>query len=134
MFAIFGALSCFEFHARAEEFERIKGVIYGRKHGVALTIDVITPAEQKNRAVIFVVSGGALSSRDKIDKAIERGSIQGILDRFIRHHSKRYNIIPNKIGMTGASAGGNLTLLQPADRHDCDPNANAPVDLESSKE
>src|SRR5439155_4475959 len=43
---------------------RTADVIYGRKFGTALTMDVFTPKENANgAAVIVVLSGGSLSDR-----------------------------------------------------------------------
>ena len=42
-------------------------VIYGRKAGMALTLDVFTPKKANGAAVILVVSGGWFSSHDFID-------------------------------------------------------------------
>src|SRR5437899_12784834 len=48
-------------------FTRKEDVIYGRKYGTALTMDVFTPKKDVNgAAVIFVVSGGWNSSHDSI--------------------------------------------------------------------
>src|SRR5688572_31276389 len=49
---------------------RRQDVIYGRKHGVALTMDVFTPRKEPNgAAAVFVVSGGWFSSHDFIGVA-----------------------------------------------------------------
>ena len=53
--------------------------------------------------------------------------------RFIRHHAKGYAIDPNRIGITGASAGGHLSLLLGAAGDLGDPDAKDPVDRESSR-
>ena len=43
----------------AELFERQTDVIYSRKFGTALTLDVFTPRQKRNgRGLIYVVSGG----------------------------------------------------------------------------
>src|SRR5438045_1243368 len=48
-------------------FTRTEDVIYGRKFGTALTMDVLTPKSGANgAAVIWVVSGGWFSSHDAI--------------------------------------------------------------------
>ncbi len=45
--------------ASAEEaYTRTEDVIYGRKFGTALTMDVFTPKEQNGAAIVWVVSGG----------------------------------------------------------------------------
>ena len=59
-------------HALAadETFPRAEDVIYGRKFGTALTLDVFTPKENANgAAIIWVVSGGWHSSHDNINSA-----------------------------------------------------------------
>src|SRR5687767_6537240 len=44
-------------------FTRTRDVVYGRKHGMALTCEVFTPKENPNgAAVIWVVSGGWFSN------------------------------------------------------------------------
>src|SRR5438132_5803428 len=48
-------------------FTRKEDVIYARKFGTALTMDVFTPQKDANgAAVIFVVSGGWFSNHDFI--------------------------------------------------------------------
>ncbi len=158
---IVGVLFCLSINVKGADFERTKDVIYGRKHGVALTMDVITPNKPNNRGVIFAVSGGWFSSHENIDKVIDRGTFLELLKRgytvfavvhgsqpkftvpeiredmhravrFIRHHAGRYKIDPDSIGMFGGSAGGHLTLLQGTDGQDGDPSAKDPIERESS--
>lgn len=113
-------------------------VIYGRKFGTALTMDVFTPKEKANgAAVVFVVSGGWFSAHEAINRnwvdvftkrgytvfAVVHGSQpkftipEILLDmhraiRFIRSHAGDYGIDGNRIGITGGSAGGHLSLMQ----------------------
>jgi len=47
-------------------------VIYGRKFGTALTLDVLRPAEPNGYGVIAVISGGFFSSHDGINPAYMR--------------------------------------------------------------
>lgn len=124
--------------AQKLDLDRTEDVIYGRKHGMALTMDVFTPKEKNNgAAVIWVVSGGWFSSHDAIQPlfayelnnrgftvfAVVHGSQprftipECIADlklavRFIRHNAARFNIDPDRIGITGGSAGGHLSLMQ----------------------
>ena len=54
----------------AGSFTRKEDVIYGRKFGTALTMDVFTPKENANGAgVILCVSGGWFSSHENINLA-----------------------------------------------------------------
>jgi acetyl esterase/lipase len=53
--------------------------------------------------------------------------------RYIRHNAKEFGIDPNRIGITGASAGGHLSLMQGTAGDLGDPKAKDPVDRESSR-
>lgn len=58
--------------ARADnaEFTRTRDVIYGRKFGLAMTMDVFTPKKDANGVgLIAVVSGGWYSGSDAINPA-----------------------------------------------------------------
>jgi acetyl esterase/lipase len=140
-------------------FDRKQDVIYGRKFGTALTMDVFTPKKDaKGVGVILVVSGGFFSSHDAIMPAFiqpftDRGytifavvhgsqpryTVPEIVQdmnrsvRFIRYHAKDYGIDPDRIGVMGASAGGHLSLMLGTAGDKGDPNAKDPVDRESSR-
>ncbi|MSR32728.1 MAG: alpha/beta hydrolase [Gemmataceae bacterium] len=116
---------------------RIRDVIYGRKFGLSMTMDIFKPAGKPNHAaVVFVVSGGWFSSVDSIrpiwckvftDRgytvfAVVHGSnpkftIPDAIDdlhlatRYIRSKAKEFAIDPGKIGIIGGSAGGHLSLM-----------------------
>ncbi|HEX6986275.1 MAG TPA: alpha/beta hydrolase [Planctomycetaceae bacterium] len=147
--------------ARADEpakFTRTEDVIYGRKFGTALTLDVLKPETPNGVGLVWVVSGGWFSSHEAIrpefarpflDRgytvfAVVHGSqpkftIPEILEdmhravRFIRHHAKDYGIDPERIGIYGGSAGGHLSLMQGAAGTAGNPDAKDPVDRESSR-
>jgi acetyl esterase/lipase len=140
-------------------FTRQEDVIYGRKYGTALTLDVFRPRRGANgAAVIQVVSGGFYSSHGAVSPAfagplLARGytvfavvhgsqprytvpEIVADLNRavrFIRHHAREYGIDPDRIGITGASAGGHLSLMVGTAGVEGDPKAEDPVDRESSR-
>ena len=62
--------------------ERTGDVIYGRKHGMALTLDVFTPREDANgRGVIWVVSGGWLSAHEAVGPDFPFAPLEGLLGR-----------------------------------------------------
>ena len=120
---------------------RRRAVIYGYKSGVALTMDVFTPKKEANgAAVVALVSGGWFSDQETIDSAyftsfidepVKRGYTvfavchgsqprftipEAIADvnravRFIRYHARDFHIHPRRIGVTGGSAGGHLSLM-----------------------
>jgi len=121
----------------ADNFERKEDVIYGRKDGLAMTMDVFTPKENKNgAAIIFCVSGGWVSAHAAIHPsfvqeflnrgytvfAVVHGSqpkytnLEAVSDmnravRYIRTHAADYGVDPERFGITGASAGGHLSLM-----------------------
>jgi acetyl esterase/lipase len=53
--------------------------------------------------------------------------------RFVRTNSQEYGIDPGRLGISGGSAGGHLSLMQGARGKDGNPNATDPVDRASSK-
>jgi acetyl esterase/lipase len=146
--------------AAEKSFTRHEDVIYGRVDGTALTMDVFTTMAKPNRAaVLFMVSGGWVSSHDAIGGAAAlvepltaRGytvfavvhastpkyTIPEILPqisravRFVRYHAADYGIDPNRIGITGGSAGGHLSLMQGTHPLPPDPKARDPIDRESA--
>ena len=138
--------------------QRVQDVIYGRKDGVALTLDVFKPAKPSGVGVLWMVSGGWFSSHD----AINPGMMQPFLDRgetvfavvhgsqpkftipeilqdidratrFVRYHAREYGVDPDRLAISGGSAGGHLSLMQGARGHDGDPNAKDPVDRVNSR-
>lgn len=142
------------------KYQRTADVIYGRKHGTALTLDVLRPAKPNGAAVILCVSGGWFSSHE-LDAVtlpfsavlLDRGytvfevvhgsqpkfTIPEVIDdmhravRYIRHHAVDYSIDPQRIGITGASAGGHLSLMQGVAGTTGDPQDKDPVNRESSR-
>lgn len=145
--------------AEEPQFDRKEDVIYGRKYGTALTMDVFTPKKDaKGLGVILVVSGGFFSSHEAIQMsfirpliargytvfAVVHGSqpryqVTEIVNdlnravRFIRHNAHDYHIDPARIGVTGASAGGHLSLMLGTAGTAGNPEARDPVDRESSR-
>jgi acetyl esterase/lipase len=139
------------------KYKRTEDVIYGRKFGTALTLDVFQPEKPNKCAVIFVVSGGFFSSHDAINAKfyaalLERGyTVFAVVHgsqprfhipeitqdihravRFIRHNAASYGIDPNKFGITGASAGGHLSLTMGTQGGPGRTEAKDPVERESS--
>src|SRR5262249_5452845 len=146
--------------ARAEEpFTRKADVIYGRKYGTALTMDAFVPNGQGNGAsVVVCISGGWVSDHDNLQPAfatevIKRGyTVSAVVHgsqpkytipecvadmnraiRYIRTHADDFKIDPNRIGVSGASAGGHLSLMLGCAGCDGDPKAKDPVDRASSR-
>ena len=144
---------------RRRRYTRKEDVIYGRKFGTALTMDVFTPTKNANHAAVIVcISGGWVSNHDLIQpifvtEFIHRGYttfavVHGsqpkftipecVADinravRYIRAHADEFKIDPNRIGITGASAGGHLSLMAGCCDDTCDPKAGDRVDRASSR-
>lgn len=141
---------------------RQQDVVYGRSYGAALTFDIFRPEKPNGAAVIFVVSGGWVSVPEMLDGPImgafagpltARGytvfavchacqpkfqipEIVGNLNRavrFIRMHAADYGIDPNRIGITGGSAGGHLSLMQGINPQPAKPESADPLERVSSK-
>jgi acetyl esterase/lipase len=130
-------------------------VVYGHKHGMALTFDVFQPKENMNGAGILVmVSGGMNSSwmppeqmlpwiSSFLDNGytvftIRHGSspkyvvpeiIGDVLRsvRYIRLNAKSLKIDPKRLGVLGFSSGGHLTMSIATMADDGDPKSEDPV-------
>jgi acetyl esterase/lipase len=136
-------------------------VIYGRKDGMALTMIVQSPSVLSNgKGIIWVVSAGWTSDFNWINmfrgltKPIsERGYTifyvmhgsqpkyavnEAIPDlrraiRFIRLNASDYGIDPLHIGISGASAGGHLSLMAGTTGDDGNPAGKDAVEKVSSR-
>ena len=113
-------------------------VIYGHKDGMALVYSVLTPEQANGAAVVFMVSGGWYSrwSESEVYERmfadelaagftvipVHHGSAPRYhvpdayadVSRAIRHikmNAQSYGIDSNRIGVTGGSAGGHLSLM-----------------------
>jgi acetyl esterase/lipase len=143
--------------AAPAKFTRTEDVIYARKFGTALTLDVFEPAQKNGAAVFFVVSGGFMSNHS----AINVPQIQALVDRgytvfavvhgsqprfiipemeqdihrairFVRTNAAKWGIDPQKFGITGMSAGGHLALKMGVQGGPGQATARDPIDRESS--
>ncbi|HUQ96260.1 MAG TPA: alpha/beta hydrolase [Chitinophagaceae bacterium] len=136
-------------------------IIYGRKDGMALTMVALKPTGKANgKAVINIMSGGWFSMYEWLPWAVndakpflDRGYQvfcvmhgsqprytipDAVADlhravRFIRYHATDYKIDGTKIGITGSSAGGHLSLMMGTDEAKGDTAAKDPVDRVSGR-
>ena len=136
-------------------------IIYGRKDGMALTMIKLAPKQNGNgKAIISVVSGNWNSSYNYASSFVNRAGIfvkagytvfavihasqprytipDEIADlkravRFIRYNATAYGIDPNKIGITGASSGGHLSLMTALADDNKEVSSNDPVNAVSSR-
>lgn len=113
-------------------------LIYGRKDGMALTLVKLSPEKLNGNGIVNIVSGSFVSSMSKLPAYIKNSMVylergytvfivvhgsqprytvpEAFADvkraiRFVRFNADKFKINANKIGITGASAGGNLALL-----------------------
>ena len=152
------ALSAFiAFSAHAQGFKRTEDVIYGRKFGMNLTLDVIQPDKPNGYGVLWMVSGGFYSSHEGVNPAaykplLERGyTVFAVVHgsqpkytipeietdihravRFVRHNAEKYGIKADQLGITGGSAGGHLTLTMATQGGPGKTDSKDPVERESS--
>ncbi len=124
-----------------ETLAHTEDVIYARKQGVSLTLDVFAPKEKSvGRGVILCVSGGWVSDKNMlavyrpvfVPPLVARGyTVFAVIHRsqpfftnldaaedidasvqFVKKYAKKYGVDPEKLAAAGMSAGGHLALLQ----------------------
>ncbi len=154
LFLLTGAIAWSQTNAG---FTRIEDVIYHRKFGTALTMDVFRPEKPNGAGIIYMVSGGWFSSHE----GISSGTCKPFLDRgytvfmvvhgsqpkfiipeitqdihravrYIRFHAAQYGVDPQKLGISGGSAGGHLSLTIGTQGKPGDPKDKDPINRESS--
>lgn len=130
-------------------------VVYGHKDGMALVYDVIRPENPNGAAIAFIMSGGWFS-RWSPPETLAEGFFSSMLDagftmipvyhgsaprfkvpeayadvsRAIRHiklHAEEHGIDPDRLGVTGGSAGGHLSLMIGLDSDSGDAQSDDPV-------
>ncbi len=138
--------------------ERTNGVVYGQRQGRKLAMDVLRPAQPNGVGVMVMVSGGWKSSTPgsfqpwMAAPLLRRGytvfavyhvsqpeaTVMEIAEevsravRYIRHHARDYGVDPQRLGVTGGSAGGHLSLLLATRGGPGPADAADPVQRESS--
>lgn len=140
--------------AGAQAREIVPDVVYGHKDGMALTFDVFKPASPNGAGVLYMVSGGWFSRyappeqaqtryADLLDAgftvfAVRHGSSPRyhvaeavddveLANRYIHAHAAEWGVDPERLGVTGGSAGGHLSLVLGNTGSDGDPNAEDPL-------
>lgn len=154
------AIACLAASVRAADapkFTRTEDVIYGRKFGTALTLDVFQPETANGAGVLYLMSGGWVSShgtpsartfgaflaRGYTVFTVWHGSqpkyvVPEIMEdihraaRYVRANAQRFGIDPMKLGVTGTSSGGHLSLLLGVLGGPGKPEAKDPIDRLSS--
>lgn len=143
---------------RQPDSNHLVDVVYGHKQGVALTMDVFKPAKASGIGVIWIVSGGWVSDHRNINPALakvftDRGmtvfevvhgsqprfQLPDILNdvhravRFIRANASTWSVDKNRLGISGGSAGGHLSLMIGNGPREGSPSARDLVERETSK-
>jgi acetyl esterase/lipase len=123
----------------AAQAEVIRNVVYGQKDGLAMVMDVYKPDTGANgAAVAYMISGGWMSSLPMQNAyesmfvplvnagytvfAVRHGSSPryNVLEawgdvstafQFIGNNAASYGVDPSRIGVSGISAGGHLSLM-----------------------
>ena len=131
--------------------------VYGQRHGQDLLLDAVRPAHPNGIGIVLLVSGGWKSGTNAfhpwmVAPLLRRGytvlaachvsqpeaTVTEIAEdmhraiRYVRAHAKDYGINPERIGVTGGSAGGHLSLLLATRGGPGRKDSPDPVDRESS--
>jgi acetyl esterase/lipase len=115
-----------------------ENVVYGHKDGMAMIYDVLTPQKANGAGIIFMMSGGWFSNKRSSEQLIRwfhpmidagytmfvvyHGSAPRYkvpeayedVTRAVRHikvHANAYQVDVHRLGITGGSAGGHLSLM-----------------------
>src|SRR6185436_3545028 len=94
----------------------------------AINQNYVRPLLNRGYTVFAVVHG---SQPKFIITEIEQDIHRAV--RFIRHNATRYGVDPARLGITGGSAGGHLSLTMAAKGAKGDSAAKDPIDRESSE-
>jgi acetyl esterase/lipase len=124
--------------AFAQQVEIIPDVVYGHKDGLAMTFDVLKPANANGAGVMYMVSGGWVSRWSdpegmltRFDPLLDHGITLFIVRHgsspkyfvpdavsdvqraahFIQYNAERWGVDPDRLGAHGGSAGGHLSLM-----------------------
>jgi acetyl esterase/lipase len=137
--------------------EKVPGVVYGQRQGKDLTMDVLRPAKPNGIGIVLMASGGWKSHAGSFQTWIaapilRRGytvfavyhiaqpqaTVMEITQdvnravRYIRHNAQDYGVDPQRLGVTGGSSGGHLSLMLATRGGPGPADATDPVDRESS--
>ncbi len=134
--------------------EIVPDVVYGHKDGMALTFDVFKPQAPNGAGVLYMVSGGWFSGwRDPAQAqrgyapfldagftvfAVRHGSSPRyhvadavddvtLANRYIHAHAAEWGVDADRLGVTGGSAGGHLSLVLGNNGTDGDVSADDPL-------
>jgi acetyl esterase/lipase len=132
-------------------------IVYGHRHGQDLTIDVLRPSKPNGIGILVMASGGWKSQAGSFRSwlaapllrrgytifavyhiAQPKATVMEITEdvnravRFVRHNAGTYGVDPQRLGVTGGSSGGHLSLMLATRGGPGEATATDPVDRESS--
>ena len=138
--------------------EHLADQIYMKSGGAAFTLDVFKASGTNAPCVIWLCSGGWFSKHEDINPALAKAfndkgmtvvevvhgsqpkytlnEIVPMIRRAVRYvhaNASRFGIDPDRIGISGGSAGGHLSLLTAGLGDDGNPDAKDDVDKASSR-
>lgn len=136
---------------------RTNGIVYGQRGERTLTFDVVRPARPNGLGVVLMVSGSWKSGTNSFHPwmaapLLRRGyTVFGVYHvsqpqatvmeivadvqraiRCIRSRAGEFGVDGGRLGVTGGSSGGHLSLMLATRGGPGDPDAADPVDRESS--
>lgn len=144
------------------DYSRQSNVAYGRASGVALTMEVLTPAKPNGNGAVWISSSNGVSNREQtLSPSFER-RVTPLLNhgytvfavihrsspdfqvpdyvadarravRFIRHNASAYRIDGTRLAIAGSSSGGLIALTIAMTGDDGNATASDPVERESSR-
>ena len=132
-------------------------VVYGHRNGQDLTLDVLRPSKPNGIGIVMMASGSWKSQAGSFPHwlaapllrrgytvfavyhiAQPKATVMEITEdvnravRYIRHQAGQYGIDPGRLGVTGGSSGGHLSLMLATRGGPGSADATDPVDRESS--
>lgn len=153
--AMVAGIAWIYFHPHAD---RSPSIAYGQRHGTTLAYEIVRPREPNGIAILLMVSGGWKSKPSgsipvwMMAPVLRRGytvvpvyhlsqpqaTVSEIVAdmhravRHFRHHALEYGLDPERLGVTGGSAGGHLSLMLATTGGPGPANAPDPIDRNSS--
>lgn len=134
---------------------------YGRKDGMALTMTMLEPKQKANgKAILYVLSGNWVSSERMLQAFPEKSGLyidagytlfgvmlscqpryaipEEIIDlkravRYVRYNAAKFKVDPDRIGITGSSSGGHLSLSVATADDVVDMKSTDPIDKVSAR-
>ncbi len=140
----------------AGKYVQICNHVYAEAHGLGLLMDIFTPEQGANGlGIIDVISGGWFADRVQLNEHIGLGVVDGLCAhgytvfalspgsitkftgqdmvrhihegiRHIKARADRFGVDRNRLGLTGASAGGHLAALAALEPRPARPQSRDP--------